>query len=598
MVLGLDLQQWIFIAIMTIAIFLFITEIVRIDVTSVFIILSLIIFNILDTKEAFSGLSSEPAIIVIAVFILSGALSITGVTDEIGDFVGKFAGNKEWQAIVVFMFVVAVLSAFTHHLMITAMMLPIVMRFCREKNIYSSRVLIPMATAASLGTTMTIISAPAFLLANNILRRAGEDKLNIFSIFPIGISLTIMSIAFILLMRWVLPKRSGEENFENQFQIKQFYTELTIPENSKWIGTSYEDFSKANEKRFEISDWVRGGRQRHELTDTATVEANDIFLVKASPDEIVSVDENLGIALSPVSEYAENIHEEETKTEKPVLIQALLAPNSRWVGKNLSATDFLQQLHLIVVGVWRKNAWLKGKLSSIQFRANDLLVFWGKGSRFAALKDNPDFVLLTPLKAIPKNRRKAWLAALIMIGSIAIATFEVLEAHVAFLLGAVMMIATKCIELERAYKSIEVKIFVLIAGVIPLGIAMEKTGVAKLLASNISGLMQDWSPLMVMLALFWVAAILTQILSDAATTVLLAPVALLIANQLHISPTAAVIATTVGAVASFLTPIGHHGNLLILSPGNYRFADFLKIGLPLTILISILTSYLSLRIWS
>lgn len=597
MVMGLDLQQWLFVLILSTSILLFITEWVSIDVTSLLIIVSLIICNILDAKSALSGFSSEPAIIVMAVFVLSAGLSATGVTDRIGDVVGKMAGSREWQAILVFMLVVALLSAFTHHLMITAMMLPVVMRYCREKNIYSSRILIPMATAASLGTTMTIISAPAFLLANNILFRAGETKLQMFDVFPIGISLTLLSIVFVILTRWVLPKRSGEEKFENRFQIEQFYTEIEIPKDSKWIQTEFKDFRNATEKRFIITDWVRRGRARHAYEEDALIEQNDIFLINASPDEIMSIDDDMGIELKPVKEYKDTIDLDEGDHSPPMLLQAVLAPSSKWVGRNLRATNFLHQLHLIVVGVWRKNGWLHGKLSSIEFRANDLLVFWGKSDSFEALLHSKDFVFLTPLKTNKKNRSKALLAILIMVGSILTASFEILDTHIAFLTGAIAMCITKCISLERAYKSIEVKIFVLIAGVIPLGIAMEKTGLAKILANNISSLMYGWDPFTVLLVLFSVAAILTQVLSDAATTVLLAPIAILIAVSLKISPTAAVVCTTVGAVASFLTPIGHHGNLLILSPGNYRFADFLKIGLPLTIFIAITTTYLCLRIW-
>ncbi|MCB0348271.1 MAG: anion permease, partial [Bdellovibrionales bacterium] len=297
----------------------------------------------------------------------------------------------------------------------------------------------------------------------------------------------------------------------------------------------------------------------------------------------------------PVKKYQSYLDVDHDNT--PVLLQAVLAPNSRWVGQNLRATDFLRHYRLIVVGVWRKNGWLKGKLSSIRFRSNDLLVFWGRSDNFESLLNSKDFVLLTPLKTNKKNRSKALLATLIMGLSIVVASMGILETHVAFLTAAISMVLTKCISLERAYQAIETKIVVLIAGVIPLGIAMEKTGIAELVATQISMAMSGWEPLGVMLMLFSVAAILTQVLSDAATTVLLSPIALLLSVHLQISPVAAVICTTVGAVASFLTPIGHHGNLLILSPGKYKFADFLKIGLPLTIFIAIATSYLCLRIW-
>ncbi len=580
------------------ALYLFISEKVRVDVTAVLVILALVITRILDPKEALSGFSSEPAIIVAAVFVLSGALATTGVTDWIGEKVSLAAGKSEWRAILVFMFVVASLSAFTHHLMITAMMLPVVMKFCEEKKIASSRVLIPMATAASLGTTMTIISAPAFLLAASILKRSGEPALGVFSVFPLGITLTLMSIVFIILIRWILPKRSGESGLENKFQIEQFYTELVIPQNSKWIGVEYKEFSASTEKRFDVVDWVREGATRSPISSSHTIKEGDLFLVKASPEEIVSIDEKLGLALNPVKKYAQQIQTEEGSKEQPALLQAIISPTSRHIGKTIANINFLRLYELIVVGVWRKNGWLKEKLSETKVRPNDLLVFWGKNNGFDRLIASQDFLFLNPLSVAGKKRAKIWVAAIIMITAIVSAAYDWLPPHISFLAGAIMMVLTGCVSLEKAYESIEVKIFVMIAGVIPLGIAMEKTGVANLIASNLSQIIGSWSPFYVMLMLFTCAALLTQILSDAATTVLLAPVAILLANKLQISPTAAVITTTVGAVASFLTPIGHHGNLLILSPGDYRFVDFLKVGLPLTILIAVVTSYLSLQLFS
>ena len=189
------------------------------------------------------------------------------------------------------------------------------------------------------------------------------------------------------------------------------------------------------------------------------------------------------------------------------------------------------------------------------------------------------------------------LSSFIMLASIAAAASSLVPPHIAFLTGAIAMVLTKCLSVEQAYESIETKIFVMIAGVIPLGIAMEKTGVDKLCAQFITEYTQGWPPFALLLVFFWFAALLTQILSDAATTVLLAPIAVAFAKTSAISPKAAVVVTTMGAVAAFLTPIGHHGNLLILTPGGYKFSDFMKIGLPLTILLSLVTVYCSLLVW-
>jgi di/tricarboxylate transporter len=597
----MDLQQIYFLVILAVALYFFISEKLTVDMTAIFIILSLAITGVLDAKEALSGFASEPALIVCAVFVLSAGLAATGVTDSIGTAVARFAGKNQYTANFIIMTTVAALSAFTHHLMVTAMMLPIAMRISRENEIPSSRLLIPMATAASLGTTLTLIGAPAFLLANGIIKRAGEAPLKLFSVTPLGAALIVGGFTLILLSLWLLPKTSGKDKADEKFRITEIFTELLVPEESRWIGTSFDDFKKETTSRFEIVGIKRHGQRLSIMQADLDIQYNDLLLVKASPDELLSIDEKMGLALRSVKKYGEQLEKPATDdphaSTEPMIVQGLIAPQSQLIGKTPGEIDFLHSLGVLVVGLWRKDGWIYHELSEVRLKEGDLVVLWGNEEKFDELNNDSHFLLLFPLTVKPKKRIKAKLASAIMLASVGLAATEFLAPHIAFLLGAFAMVATKCVSLPRAYESIEVKIFVMIAGVIPLGLAMEKTGLAKLFAENLAVWIAHWPPWAILLTFFTAAALLTQILSDAATTVLIAPIAVAFAKDLHMSPTAAVVCVTVGAVASFLTPIGHHGNLLVLGPGNYRFVDFLKIGLPLTILIAGVTCYMSLRLW-
>lgn len=590
---AMDWNQILFLFILAGALFLFVSEKLSVDLIGLLIILSLAITGILDVKQAFAGFSSEPALIVAAVFVLSAGLTATGVTDFVGGAVARMAGQNQWLANAVVMFTVAFLSAFTHHLMVTAMMLPIVMRICRENNLPSSRLLIPMATAASLGTTMTLIGAPAFLLANEVIKRAGEPGLRLFSVTPLGAVLVLCGILFILLTLWVLPQTSGKDSTEDRFRIDEVFTELLVPQGSRWVGMGFAEFLKETASRFEVVSVKRRGERISTLADDV-IQDNDILLVKTSPDELLSVDEKMGLVLRTVKKYGEGLTDEKSE---PLVVQALIAPRSEFVGKTVGEIDFLRSFGVVVIALWRKDGWLYHEIAQVQIQEGDLVVLWGEDAQMEPLRENSNFLLLLPLNARPKKRFKAKTATLVMVASVTLAATETLAPHIAFLAGAVAMVAFRCVSLKRAYESIEVRIFVMIAGVIPLGLAMEKTGLAGLFAKNMALFLAAWDPWMVLLVFFTVAGLLTQILSDAATTVLIAPVAVAFAKTAGISPTAAVVCVTVGAVASFLTPIGHHGNLLILGPGNYRFVDFLKIGLPLTALIGVLTSFMSLRLW-
>ncbi len=595
----MDANQILFTLIMVVSIVLFITDALRVDVVALLIILALSISGLIDAKDAFSGFSSEPAIIVCAVFVLSAGLSWTGATDAIGVWVGRLAGKSQARANIVVMSAVAALSAFTHHLMVTAMMLPIVMKLCKDKGFPSSRMLIPMATSASLGTTLTLIGAPAFLIANSVLQRSGQPALSFFSPGYVGLPIIIVSFLFILLTTWILPKKSGRDSSDDRFRLSDISTELVIPTTSRWIGSPLSELKAATEKRFQIFSWFRNHQSLDTSDESATFVAGDILLVKTSADELVSIEEKLGLALRAVKKFSDEDIDGPQDLIDPTaaIFQAIVAPRSPFIGKSLATMRFFQRYGVVALGLWRKEGWLNEKISDTPLREGDLVVLWGAEGKLESLIGHRGFLMFMPFQGAPKKRIKMRLSSAIMFASVACAAIGVVPPYVAFVAGALAMVLSRCITAEQAYGAVETKIFVMIAGMIPLGIAMEKTGVDKLLADLVFNYIQTWSTLAMLLVFFWFAALLTQILSDAATTVLIAPIAIAFAKSAQISPTATVVATTIGAVASFLTPIGHHGNLLILSPGRYNFADFLKIGLPLTLIISVVTCYVCIYVW-
>ncbi len=597
--LGINQDQWIFLAIMLTSIVLFITEFLRVDIVAVLIILALSISGLIEPTEAFSGFSSEPAIIVAAVFILSAGLFYTGVTDTIGEIVARLSGKGETRAVFVIMIAVAAMSAFTHHLMVTAMMLPIIMNICKkEEDLHASRLLIPMATAASLGTTLTLIGAPAFLLANNILKRSGSPGLGLFSIGQVGAPLVFTGIIFCVLMKWLLPKTSGTDDLVDSFRLTEVTTELNIAEKSSWIGKTFQELVDQTSKHFRILNWTRENGVREGISAESTLSSGDTFVVKTTPDELLSLDGANGLVLKALQKFSEGKDSTTTLAgEEKRLLKAVISPKSEFVGRSVSQINFYRIYGVAIVGLWRKSGWLAAGVADAILQAGDMLVIWGPREKLENITLHRGFLMFLPFYGTTKRRSKARVAALIMVASVAVAASGVLPAYLAFATGALMMILTKCVDVEQAYAAVEVKIFVMIAGVIPLGLAMERTGVDKLLASQISVYAGGWQPFTMYLTFFWLASLVTQIQSDAATTVLLAPVAMAFAKGASISPTGAVVCVTMGAVASFLTPIGHHGNLLILSPGGYRFSDFLKIGLPLTVLLSVMTCFLSMRIW-
>lgn len=586
-------QQILFLLILAGGLYLFVSERLRMDVSAMLVLLALVLTGVLDAGQALSGFASEPAIIVAAVFVISGGLAATGITERLGQWIGRAAGRSEARTVAVMMPAVSALSAFTHHVMVTAMMLPIVLRHAREHQLPASRLLMPVSLAASLGTTLTLVSAPAFLLANNLIERTGSESLGIFSITPIGLALVLVGMVYMQLARWLLPKRAGATGEDGYRRLDRYRTELLVVEGSRWSTRPLSELEKALGDRFRMIGWLRDGKRRDDLLASSPLLAGDVLLAEAAADELMSLHDDPGLDLNAIARFGGDV----SGDGEAQLVQAVVAPASEFIGRSIRELDFSRRFHAVIVGLWRREGMLAPQLSDARLREGDLLVLWGKPSRFADLAAHHGFLMLMPFAGEAKRRIRAPLALLILAVTIVAAATEWLPASLAFLFGAVAMVATRCVNVEQAYRGIDVRIYVMIAGVIPLGIAMEQTGTAQLLANGLLHLVIGWPPLSVLLVMFAAAALLTQVLSDAATTVLLGPIAISLAESLALPPTPFVVCTALGAVVAFLTPIGHHGNLLILGPGQYRFTDFLRIGLPLTLLIALVSAWMSRWLW-
>lgn len=588
-------QPLLFLLVLAGALYLFVSEKLRVDVSAMLVLLALVLTGLLDAKQALSGFASEPALIVATVFVLSGGLAATGVTERLGDWISRVAGRSESRAIAVVMPAVSLLASFTHHVMVTAMMLPLLLRHARDRKLHASRLLMPMSLAASLGTTLTLVSAPAFLLADNLIQRSGGGQgLGIFSITPIGIALVVVGTVYMQLARWLLPRRSGAHGDDGYLRLDRYRTELVVVEGARWATRSLAELQKAHAGRLRVLGWLRDGKRRDDLGEHSPLLGGDILLIEAAADELMSLHDDAGLDLRAIARFGGELAQGGGEAS---LVQAVVAPGSEFIGRSVRGLNFARQFGAVIVGVWRRDGELPPRLADATLQAGDLLVLWGKPEVFAELAAHHGFLMLVPFAGEAKRRLRAPLALAILGATIVLAATEWLPVPLAFLLGAVAMVATRCLNVEQAYRDIDVRLFVMIAGVIPLGIAMQQSGTADLLARGLFHVVEGWPPLAVLLVLFGVAALVTQIMSDAATTVLLGPIAVALAQSLGQPVTPYVVVTALGAVVAFLTPIGHHGNLLILGPGQYRFADFLRIGLPLTLLIAFTSCWMARWLW-
>jgi len=597
---GLETNQILLLAILAVTIVLLFGEWIRVDLVAVLVILALSISGILPPEAALSGFSSEPAILVAVVFVLGGALYYTGLSERFGTWIKRLAVRNFDRIIGITMPTVALLSAFTHHVTVTAIMLPVVLNIARENKIPASRLLMPMSFAASLGTTIVIIGAPAFLLANGLLRQAGHAGLSIFSIAPIGLALCLAGTLFFLLFgRFLLPEREDVGDASQHFRLDGYFTELVLLPDSPILGKTVDDLETSEEQEIKVVSWFRNGRPRNKPFGQKRMKAGDVLLVRIHPDKLASIQKERGVELQPLHKYGDGAqfqnHEEEDAPSQ--LVQAVIAPQSDLIGRTIGSINFIQNYGVIVVSVWRKKGWLRTELSRTRIREGDILVMVGDAASLKRIAENSSFLMLAPFHGEEKPLRKAPLAGAIMLLSILAATLNLVPVVIALMAGAAAMVLGGCMTMRQAYQSINTRIFVFIAGAIPLGLAMQETGTAGLLAGWLQGVVMDWEIHWVLLVFFITAGIITQILSDSATVALLGPIAIALARSLQTAPEPYIITVAMAAVTSFVTPIGHHGNLLIYGAGNYKFSDFLRVGTPLTLIVAIIVILLAPMLW-
>jgi di/tricarboxylate transporter len=598
LIAGLTTPQLLFFIILISAFWLLFTEWLKNDVVAVLLILALALTGLLKPSEALSGFGSEPAIIAASIFVLSEALNQTGISQAIGDWIGRLAGGGYPRIVSTLMLTVAGLSAFTHHVTTTAMMLPVTLDLARARKIPASKLLIPLSFGASLGTTITIIGAPAFLVASATLQQAGLPGLGIFSITPMGLTLTVVGTLFMLLVgRFLLPSREGSVELGDRSHIDNYFTELKIQPSSPLVGKTLEEIKGTGHYHFTVVGWMRAKQHLSLPFAQWQLREGDVLLVHTTPDDLAAFRHEPGLEYHSVEQYQRTPQRNGNEGEQDAMVQAVVAPDAEFIGQSLREIDFRRRYGAIVIGFWRQGEFLREELSRILLRAGDVLVLQGDKEALARVEKDTAFLLLIPLEHNPRLRQKAPMVGAIVLMTILASALNLVTLDIAMLAGAAAVVLSGSLTLRQSYRAIDTSIYVFIAGAIPLGLAMQQTGTATLLAGFLEQGMHGWSQFSILLVLYTVVGLVTQLMSDAAAVALFAPVALALAQAMGARPEAYVVTVAIAAVTACLTPTGHHGNLLVYGPGRYQFVDFVRVGAPLTLCLAVTVALLAPILW-
>ncbi|MBS3965959.1 MAG: anion permease [Truepera sp.] len=585
--------------ILAVTIALFVSDRLRLDLVALLSLLALTLSGLITPREALAGFSDPVVIMLAGLFVVSAGLFQTGVADRMGKVLGRLAGHSEVRLIALVMLATATLSAFMSSTGTVAVMLPVVVSLAWNARLSPSKLLIPLSFASLLGGMLTLIGTPPNLVASNQAVAAGLPPLGFFAFTPVGLGMLAIGLLFMLLVgRHLLPARApaaaeetarsviSQAELANIYQLRGSLFRVRVPPASPLVGRTLAQAAVRQRYRITVLAKQRSlnnGVQTEIAEPTTMIEAHDTLFIRGSEPEVAEFIEVEGLIMLPVS-----LGDDELLPSNLLFAEVLLTPRSRLIGKTLRDVRFYELYGITVVAIKRLGEPLAADTAATPLRFGDTLLVEGLSKNLDILKnENRDFVVVAePVDTGSKRRaaKRAPLAIAIMLGMLLLMTFEIVPIVIATLLAAVAMVLTRCLSMEDAYRGINWESIVLIAGILPMATALDNTGGMQLIVSSLGGL-AEYGPLVMLGALFFITSALSQVISNTATTVLVAPIALQLALALGVSPYPFLMAVAIAASTAFTTPIASPVNTLVLGPGRYRFGDFFKVGISLQLLL-------------
>ncbi len=611
-------EQLITLAILAGAILLFVTEWLRVDLVALCVVVALILTGVLDVSAAVAGFSNPVVLTIAALFVVGGAVLQTGLAAQVGERILKIAGNSPARLMFVIMAAAALLSSFLSDTGTVAVLLPAAIVLARGAQVSPSRLLIPLSYGALLGGAMTLIGTAPNLVVSDLLRQNGLPPFTFFSFTPLGILLFIAGSAFMLAFgRRLLPDRQPtlhSQPVENPGELIDRYRlpgnlfRLRVRRTSGLVGEPLAESGLGAEFNVNVLEILRrrtprplGGllgrgadedRQPLDATPETCLQSDDLLVAQGSPADITRAAARWDLGVQPVApDEGEDLINQEIG-----IAEVLLPASSSLLGQSVVVARFGTLYHLNVLGLERPGRDHPGDLRHTPLHFGDLLLVQGPWQHIAALRRHGrDFVVLGQPEAFlaAPRQKQAGLALLVMAGMLVVMIFNLLPLAAASLLAALLMVLFGCLTMDEAYQSVDWKSIVLVACMLPMSTALEKVALVELAAHAVTASLGALGPLAVLAALFLLTATFTQVLSNTATAVLVAPIALAAAHTLGVQPQAFLMAVGVAASMAFASPVASPVNTLVMAAGHYRFSDYLKAGLPM-IAIALLVSVLAL----
>ena len=578
--------------ILAIAVIMFAWDRIPADVVALGVLLAIVTLKLVEPDRAFAGFGSGTVMMIFGFLIMTAALSHTGIVDSVGGAILSRVGNNPAVLLAVIMISVSVLSAFISNTAATAFFLPVVLGLAQRNGTSPSRYLLPLAFASILTSSVSLISTSTNIVISELMTQSGLPAMGMFELAPAGIPVAVVGLVYMLTAGIrLMPHRDRDAGLIEDVGNRSYQADLIVPAGSPLIGKTVAQSPVAADSGFTVVKLLRAGKTL-DARETGALAAGDEIVVEGLRRDLLRIKDIKGIEIKADVHLADPA----LPPEDVAIVEGVLLPNSPLIGQSPRSAEFHDRYGLQVLGINRGGYTVKQKLSRMRMRLGDVLLLQGAAENVKALERGNLFSIFGGVDSTRLKTSHAAAAIAIFAAALIAATFNIVPLPVAAIGGAFLMLVTRCISPEEAYRRVEWKVLVLIGALLSLGVAMEATGTGKYLASQLIAVIGGENPLLVLACFFVLTVALTQPMSNQAAAIVVVPIALETARQLGLNPRSFAMMIAIAASCSYLTPL-EPSSLMVYGPGKYRFMDFVKVGFPLTFLIFGVAILLVPRIW-
>ena len=578
--------------VLVVALVAFVAEWLPVDLTALCVAIVLILLGLVTPEEGIAGFSNSATVTVMAMFVLSAGITRTGVIQVIRDRLLVWGGKNPHQQVFVLGALVGPISAFINNTAVVAIFLPIVEDWCKKQKISPSKLLIPLSYATVLAGMITVVGTSTNILASGISAKLGYGEFSLFQFTALGLVTFLAGLLYLTIFApKLLPDRKSStgEFLEDDYGSKVYLSEVIITPRSNLIGQTLSQSGLQRKFNFDVLELIRNKVHLSQPLADKVLNAGDILIVHSSREELLKIKDERGLEIFADVKFHKEDIESAITTGEEKLAEVLILSNSRLIGTTLKDLKFRQRYNATVLAIRRGSELLQGRLGKIPLKFGDLLLVQGPKQSFIGLQTTRELLVLEEKEIESLRQDKGIIALMITLLVIIIAAFDIQPILVTSLVGVVLMVITGCLKPGEVYGSIRWDIIFLLAGLIPLGTAMDNSGTTKWLADNLVAIGGNLSGFWILVFFYLITSVLTEILSNNAAVVLMIPVAVEVAKTLGLNPLAFMYAVTFAASNSYLTPIGYQTNTMVYAPGGYKFLDFTRLGAPLNLILTILT---------